>query len=254
MTKYEADLSKDSLPELLVKIHRHRVPGVIDAVRGNIFKRLWVRDGDVIFATSSAVEDRIGQYLLSHRLISEKDLEEVMADRERSQERVGVLFLQRGLMSPRELRQAIQGHIEHIVWSLFSWDQGHLSFKLKDLQERNAIRIHISLQHMVFRGVRESTDARSALARLGGADARFEQCWDGETLIDIGLDADEFALLQRVDGQRTVRRISAEGPFDEATSVRLLYAFQVLGLVRRHELDSTTGYKIRLQTAGGTAR
>jgi len=61
--KYCGDLRSTTLPEMLHTIHRTRVPGVIEARRGEIVKQVWVKDGDVIHAASNDREDSLGAYL-----------------------------------------------------------------------------------------------------------------------------------------------------------------------------------------------
>ena len=59
--RYEADLERDSLGALLVKIYNYRVPGLIEATRAGVTKRLFLRDGNVIYATSTDPRDRLGK-------------------------------------------------------------------------------------------------------------------------------------------------------------------------------------------------
>ena len=86
---YAADLETEFLGELLVKIHHHRVPGVIEAVSGEVTKRLFIRDGNVIYASSTDRADRLGPYLRRQGRISAEQLETLAEARRRGHKRFG---------------------------------------------------------------------------------------------------------------------------------------------------------------------
>jgi len=71
------------------------------------------------------------------------------------------------------------------------------------------------------------------VARLGRKETVFEPCYRVEELIDVALDAEEYGLLQLVDGRRTLFEICTQGPHSAADNGKVLYAFQVLQLIRR---------------------
>ena len=104
---------------------------------------------------------------------------------------------------------------------------------------------------MIARGIRRAPQARPLVSRLGRKDTVFETRFGWEDLIEIGLDGDEFKLLELVDGKRTLYDLCAEGPLAPAENAKLLYAFQVLQLVRRAAAVERTGpVKVQLRTGG----
>src|SRR3984893_9795237 len=95
------------------------------------------------------------------------------------------------------------------------------------------------------------------VARMGRKETVFEGCYQVEELIELAMDADEYSLLQLVDGRRTLFEICTQGPHSAAENGKLLYAFQVLQLIRRVSRDvpdaraavrETGAIKIRLKT------
>ena len=210
-----------------------------------------MRDGNVIFATSTDVQDRLGYYLLTHGLVSNEDFVKIAAERDRSKERAGVLMIRHRLLSPAALRGAITGQIDQIAWSLFSWDSGTICFHIKEHKQVNPIRIQLPLRHMVFRGVRDKLPTAHAEEHLGDLTRIYEGDWEGEELIDIGLEADEYELLQLIDGKRALNEVLEEAEGDRDTNLRLIFAFEVLRLVRAKSVDKNGVVRIRLQTAGG---
>lgn len=234
---YTSDLAQESLGALLTRVHHHRVPGVLEASAGDVVKRLFVKDGNVIYASSTDRRDRLGTYLLQEDQITPAQLEELAELRRRGDKRFGRLLMDEGILSPAEIKEAIQGQVGRIAWSLFAWREGTARFDLQELRERNAIRIQQPILHMVLRGTRVGCDEALAMAELGGPSTRLVAGYDAEEAIDIGLDRDEYKLLYSIDGDATVQETLAGSPLPEDETLRLLFAFKTLGLIRARNLE-----------------
>ncbi len=248
--KYESQLESDALPGLLSKIHDHRVPGVVEVRAGDTEKQLYVRDGNVIFATSNNPEDRLGVYLLREGLMDREGFELIARQRSESTERAGVLMIKAGLLSPRQLREAVRKQVERIAWSFFEYEAGTVCFRIHEHRQSNQVTIQLPLRQMIYEGIRDRVSTTAALNRLGRLDIAYKQSWNGEDLIDIGLTGEEFALLQALDGKRTLREIVGLDNEKTDLQIRLVYAFYVLKLARPVDPSDRTQVTIRLQTTG----
>src|SRR3954453_15832741 len=89
--QYRGDLSLTALPEILYTIDRFQVPGVIEAGRDEVVKRVYIKDGNVVHASSTDREDSLGNYMLRSGLLSPEVFERTMRERERLKKRYGVL-------------------------------------------------------------------------------------------------------------------------------------------------------------------
>ena len=131
--KYRGNLADTTLPEMLYTINRFRVPGVIEATQGDVSKRVYVRDGYVIHASSTDREDSLGTYLRRIEAIPDKGLDDVILEREITNKKLGVLLVEKGLLPPAQAYRAIREQIEAIVWSLFYWQDGQVTYGVEDL-------------------------------------------------------------------------------------------------------------------------
>jgi two-component system OmpR family response regulator len=244
--KFQADLRRTALPEMLHTIFLHRVSGVLEASRGQVEKKVYIRGGEVLYATSSDLDDSLGVYLRRTEQVSEEQFKASMAERAESEKRLGELLVEQGILSPADLHQAIQDQIEAIVWSLFSWQDGEVVFKIGEVGDSEIIHIHLPMQRVILQGIKRSPNAKSLVTRLGHKDTLFEPTFTTEKVIEVALDAQELALLKLVDGKRTLYELCVGGPFKAPENARLLYAYFVLRLIKRgHPLDSGA-VKIRL--------
>jgi hypothetical protein len=259
---YRGDLAQTALPEILYTIDRFQVPGVIEASRHGIAKRVYIKEGNVVHATSSDREDSLGSYLERAGILPAELVAETMAERERQNKRYGLLLMERGVLSPAEIYRAIRKQIEAIVWSLFYWQDGSVLFSIGEFREPDAVRIQLPMRQVILQGIKRAPNAKSMVARLGGKETLLEPCYRSEDLIEIALDGEEYRLLCLVDGRRTLYEICVGGPLSASENGKILYAFQVLQLIRKlaagppsgnsvqSQLDTTGAIKIRLKTQG----
>jgi hypothetical protein len=259
--QYRGDLSQTALPEILYTIHRFQVPGVIEATWGGVMKRVYIKEGNVVHASSSDREDSLGNYLLRSGFLTKELFEETMRERERLNKRYGVLLVERGLLSPAEVYRAIRQQIEAIVWSLFYWQEGAVLFSIGDFREPDSVRIQLPMRQVILQGIKRAPNAKALAARLGRKETVFEPCYRVEDLIEASLDADEYRLLTLVDGNRTLYDVCTQGPHGAAENAKLMYGFQVLQLIRpatvaappppgpRRE-EGAGAIKIRFKTTG----
>ena len=252
--QYRGRLSETTLPEMLSSIDRFRMAGLVKARHEETVKRIWLRDGHVVHASSTDRADSLGEHLRRTGQLSDADLEEVSRLRQSSDTRFGSLLVQKGLLTPLETLRAIRDHIEEIVWSLFDWRRGEVSFAIGQdaLPAEDMVRIQLPLRRVILKGIRRTPDAKSLVARLGRRETILRPRFEWEELIEIGLDADELQMLRQVDGKRTLYELCSSGPLVPAENARILYALDVLRLVqRRNAPDPPSGpVKIRLKTSG----
>lgn len=212
--------------------------GVIEAEKDGVVKSVHIKEGRVIHAASSDLNDSLGTFLRRSGKVSAELYAETMRLRGESDRRYGELLVEEGVLSPVEVYQAIRQHVEAIVWSLFSWEEGAVIFMIGDFAPPDhRIRIELPMPQVILQGIKRAPNARALVSRLGTRETVFDPRWDTETLIEAGLDAGEHRLLQLVDGRRTLYEVCTEGPFSAADNAKLMYAFHVLCLIGRAGVD-----------------
>jgi two-component system, OmpR family, response regulator len=231
--QYQGDLRDTALPEMLYTIYQHRVPGVIEAIDGTASKKIFVRDGAVIHTTSTDGEDSLGAWLLRAGRITDQQLAHSEERRLATGRRHGEVLIDEDVLSPAQLYEAVQEQMRAVVWSLFAWQQGQVSFSIGDFEEPDMIRIHLPLRQVIVEGVKRAPDAKALVARLGRKDSIFEPTWRTEDLIEIAVSTEDLSLLRLIDGRRSLYELCTTGPYPPAENARLLYAFRVLRLIRR---------------------
>jgi hypothetical protein len=252
--QYRGDLSETALPEILNTIDRFQVPGVIEAERDGVVKKVFIKEGRVVHATSSDRNDSLGGFLLRSGKITPSQFAETMLEREGAGKRYGVLLVEAGLLSPVEVHQAIRKHIEAIVWSLFYWITGRVTFSIGAPPEGDNIRVHLPMRQVVLQGIKRAPNAKALVARLGRRETVLEPCYQIDEVIELALDADELALLARVDGQRTLYEVCTGGTLSASDNAKLMYAFHVLQLIREPRVAQNESEGARREQRSGAVK
>jgi hypothetical protein len=237
--EYRGDLRVTTLPEMLFTIHRFQVPGVIEARRNGVEKRVYVKQDAVFHATSSDLADSLGSYLRRVGKLNPAQYEAAMRARSASEQRLGVLLVEKGFLDPAAVYEALRQHVEEIVWSLFYWQDGEVCFQIGDAPAAGPISVMVPLRQVILSGIKRAPNPKELVARLGRKETVFEPCHHIEDLIESGLNAEEYALLRLVDGRHSLFDVCTRGPLAPGDNAKLMYAFYVLQLIRRAEGTST---------------
>jgi hypothetical protein len=233
--QYQTELAQTPLSEILVKVDHYKVPGRLDCSSGDVLKRVYLENGQVIFATTNQTAESLGDRLLAAERITHQQYVESLHRSKETLKRHGEALVDMQMLTPEELFVSVREQIEEIVWSLFSWQSGSVAFTPGRDKHQEFVKVDIPIAKAVLRGVRRAPDARLLIARIGTKATIFEK---SDKPVDFALAADERAMLKLANGKRTLIEL-VKGNSDNA---RILYGLFVTGLIRAKE-----GRRIKVQ-------
>jgi hypothetical protein len=230
---YQTDLAQTSLPEILVKIHRYRVPGVLEFRRGDEVKRVFFDKGRIIFATTNQLIESLGDKLVRLGRITQEQYDESVQRMKVTGKRHGVTLVEMKFLAADEMFAYVREQIEEIVLSIFSWATGTVAFTPGRDKNLEFVKVDISVPSAVLRGSRLIPEAKSLVAKLGTRATLFERA--STEIEDIVLNPDEQRLLDAVDGRHALGDLVNVPPLTASENARILYAFLALGLIAPRE-------------------
>jgi len=243
---YQTDIAQTPLPEVLVKIHKYRAPGRLDCRRGEEAKRIFLERGDIIFATTNQISESLGDVLLSRGHISREQYDESLRRVRQTGKRHGTVLVEMRILSSEELFNAVRDHIQGILYSIFKWDFGNVGFTPGRDKRLEFIKVEIPIPQAVMQGVRHMPDARAVVQRLGSKSTVFSRT--AAQVPGLTLHAEEQALLDAVDGRRTLYEVVNTPSLSASDNARILYGLMCLGLIEPREPRQV---KVQLRTDGG---
>jgi tetratricopeptide (TPR) repeat protein len=150
-TPSSGSLKNFNLQQIFLNLNNKEKTGILTFEDGNVEKRIYIEKGDVVFAESSQMYDRLGERLVkTHRITSEQRDESLERSR-KEQKLQGKALLDLGYLLPQDLFIELKNQISEIIYSLFSWDEGNFIFQEKS-SFSDIIGVRIDIERLVQEG------------------------------------------------------------------------------------------------------
>lgn len=227
---FKGHFSDVSLPDVLEFLRSSRKTGVISFKQDRVRKSLYIKDGNVVFATSNVKEERLGELLLSWSVITREQYEQSVAMLG-PKRRQGKILVEMGAISPKLLWQSVQDQIRHIVYSLFNWDRGMFYFSQGDLPSKENITADVGITELIVEGIRRIDNTNAILKKFPSRDIVVAGT-DTIQKNPVRLEPFEKHILELVDGTRTVQEVCSDSEIGETETFRVLYMLLSIGALK----------------------
>jgi Flp pilus assembly protein TadD len=166
------DLAHTLLAEEILALHRAQASGVLEVSSGDISKRLFIKAGRIVFASSTDEHDRLGEQLIRLGRISRAEFAMIYRHSRTHRQRLGETLVDAGLVDEDELGALVARQVQKIVLSLFRWTSGALRFEESPEPISADLQVDLSLRRLLFEGMRAFPDSERMERYLGDAEQR----------------------------------------------------------------------------------
>ncbi|HEY3174545.1 MAG TPA: DUF4388 domain-containing protein [Candidatus Polarisedimenticolia bacterium] len=225
-----------TLPTLIQGLCGERETGTLVLKDDAIERTLYFDTGRVVFATSNDPDDRLGQLLFRHGMISLTTLKEAAAVSSFHGKRMGTVLVGMMAIRPQDLIWGVTEQVKQMVLSLFQWTRGCYTFEAGPLPSEEVITLKMPTPDLVMAGIK-SIDAWSRIeAAVGDLETRYQPSSRLQELSkELTLSLDEWTLLSRCESGATLGQICEVSPANDFEVCRLIWAFMVTGLLLKQE-------------------
>lgn len=237
--KLQGSLVEHDVPDLLQSLHERRWSGVLTLTYMGVGKSLTVQGGRLVFASSSSPDDRLGELLLRRGRISFKQFTEA-GSAVSPGKRLGTILVEQGILTPKDLVKFVVDQTQEVIYGAFQWTEGQ--YRLQEgADSSEAITLKISTPDIILEGIRR-IEAWSRIYRgVGGISAQYERAADYvELLSSTTLSFEKLSLVTGLNAPSDVERICRESTLQDFDVCRTLWAFRVIGLIRRLDQPEAT--------------
>jgi hypothetical protein len=148
--------------------------------------------------------------------------------------RLGAVLVEQGVLGPRDLIAAVVEHTQEIVYGAFQWTEGHYR-RQEGAPPPETITLKLSTPEIILEGIRRI----ESWARI---DAVYERVPGSEaTLAAMRMPEEKAAVLRRLTAPMAVDALSGDPALPDFELCRTLWAFRVIGLVRRVDAAAVPG-------------
>ena len=231
----KGSLTNFKLPDVLIGLQRGTRTGILTVKSETALKKIYIENGDMIFASSNNPEDSLGEMLLKHGRITLETYNEASSIVERESEKFGRVLFYLG-WKPKEVYLAVCDQIEEIIVSLFTLQVGELDFHEGYLPSKELIKLNMSAANIIYRGIKQTKNFLYIK----------RECPFDETVLnlsnnpmyifqDLSLDADDAKILSLINGEFSMHKILSLSPLKDFDTMKTIYAFLTIGLISEKE-------------------
>lgn len=228
------------LADILIGLQRSSRTGVLTIGNDDIVKKIYIRNGDMIFSASNQDEDRLGDILLRRGKINKDQFDQSVTEMKRTGQRQGMALVRLGYLSPAELVSAVQHQVEHIIESLFELEDGRFEFQERPLPSEEVITLKLSAANLIYRGIKKINNINRIQKDLPSMGRLLNFSTNPLDLFqDLKLDDAGKKIISRIDGRTFIKDIIATTQLDSFEALKTLYALLRIGTIELREEYAT---------------
>jgi hypothetical protein len=218
--------------DLVREVYGRRWSGLLTLNHMGVEKSVRVQEGRLVFAFSSARDDRLGELLLRRGRITLHQY--VDASRAmRKGIRLGTILVEQGALDARELVKCVMDHTQEIIYSAFQWTEGLYHFT-EGGAPSEPITLKLSTPDAILEGIRR-IELWSRIERaVGSMETRYVRARGYEKVLsEMTLSLEKLSILTGLDVEQEVGTICKSSTLSHFEVCRTLWAYRVIGVVQR---------------------
>jgi hypothetical protein len=228
----KGNLRDFSTTQLLNLINLARKTGTL-TIRNAKNAEMSFREGKLIFAALDQNSSSLASILQRAGKLSGEQVKAIhKSSGKTSDKELGLMLINAGLVSQRDIVQSVRQHILDVVYRLFTWEEGLFRFEANVLPPPERIVVPINLESVIMEGSRrlkewerlqdELPDLDMALKFADRPDAR---------LRNINLAVEEWRVVSFINPRNSIRQIAKANNLSDFQIRRIVYGMLQAGLV-----------------------
>jgi len=228
-----------ALVKILVHLNRNRKTGTLSLTTPSFTKKIYFNGGDVVFASSTYEDDRLGEMLLKAGKITveqyDRSVEVLKASKGKRQ---GAILVELGYLTPKDLFWGVKYQVREIIQSMFLVEDGDYVFHEGELPTQEVITLKNSVGNLIYAGVNRIVNWTRIRSEMPHMDSVLRLSEDPLSLFqDIELSQQDKKILSLVDGVRTIKQIVDSSWMGSFEALKVLYVLWAIGMVEEAEQD-----------------
>ncbi len=228
----EGRLRDIPFPELLHRLHRAQLDGVVLLEHGKKKKAIELRGGWPVSIKSNLVSECLGAYLVAQGRCSQAQLDQSLERMRAGEGLQGQILVAMEVLEEAEVGAVVRDHALAKVYEIFGWRDGQFSIRPRaKIQRGTSMGFDEHPSKLILEGVRRQTPLRlieRCFERNAGDLLRVETDPLATGLDSMALAAAELDWIRSLDGSTRVSAL-LEAP---ETVRRLSYALLAAGVLR----------------------
>ena len=223
-----------SLVKILVHLNRSIKTGTLTVSTPSAIKKIYLKMGDVIFASSTYEDDRLGEMLLKAGEITVEQYDESVRILKSTGKKQGAILVELGYLTPKELFLGLKYQVNEIIQGMFLLEDAQYEFKEGEIPAQEVISLKMSMVNLIYAGINRITSWTKIRNEMPDIDSGLKLSEDSLSLSqDIELSPQDKKILSLIDGGKTIKEIIDNSWMGAFEALRILYVFLSLGMIEQ---------------------
>lgn len=229
----KGDLRDFSIVQLLNLINLARKTGTLRIERNGERAQLGFREGKLVHATVNGRGGQLAAALRQSGMITEEQARTIRSRAGgRSDKELGLLLVNAGYVSQKDILKSMRSHILNNVYPLFTWSEGSFRFESGPPRDDGAITVPIDLENVIMQGTRRLEQWERLQEELPDLDVSLKFADRSQAnLRDINLNVEEWRVISFINPRNTIRQIAQYNNLSEFQIRKIVYGLLQAGLV-----------------------
>jgi hypothetical protein len=217
------------VPWLFLDLLREKKTGTALFGFGTAVKKIYVSDGEIVFAASNVADDRLGECLIRIGAITHEQRDRSLQVALATDKKIGAVLIEKEFITTHQLVTGISRQTKQITTSVFNWYGGCYIFDEGSLPD--IISLKVGTVNLIMDGIRnvEWEMVRRSFPAIKRA---LRQSEKGSALLSqVKLDPDTHMVLSLVDGKKNIEDICSLSGLGDYNALKALYVLCALHIV-----------------------
>jgi len=230
----KGSLEDNSLPKLLNYLSEIKSTGTLTLTNGSLTKKLFIKNGGIVFASSTYEGDRLGELMLKAGKINMAQFDAASKVVIQTGKRMGGVMVELGYIKPKDLFWGVKYQVQEIVCSLFTWTEGSYEFHPGENPTAEVITLHMSTANLILQGIKRIDDWTRISRGIPPMDTVLTVTSNPLKLYqDINLSAEEKDIISLFDGRRTIKEVFDAAPIGDFEALKAVYVLYTIGIIEK---------------------
>ena len=215
---------------LFQDLRKEKGTGTIVFSREREIKKVFFKNGDILFASSNLDEDRLGEFLMRTGKITIDQFDKASESVIKNGKKLGAVLFEMGILTARDLVAQVKLQVKEIVINLFNWRNGNYKFDEQPLPVSEIIPIHMSTGELIIEGIRK-LDWNSIRKSLPSIKTILRTTTDPSLLFQgVRLEPDQQTVFSLIDGSKSIQEICILSDIGDFNTLKAVYTLLALRL------------------------
>lgn len=220
------------LSSILQLLAQDKKTGILTIAEKGRIVRVYIKNGNIVYAVGSQKEVRLGYLLRTKGIISAEELQKALTLAKQRNEKLGKILVEKGYISVETLKKFIHQQVRDILYDLFLWKRGDFEYVDQEFNLDQEFVTELNHMEVILEGTRRVDEWGILKKNIPDPHMVFKINRSVEEQRDtVNLTANEWRIISLVDGKRTVQQVVEDSGNDEFSVYRVINSLISSGLI-----------------------